>query len=196
MATVRAATGRLRWRMRGAWLWPTFALLTLADAILLTQQPLSGTDTGFVGAFILVGFANTLIIAVLAPGLGWVLRQRDASLPVVVARDRAGVALLWAFVAVLFGLGVLHRGAADAERDAFRAQSAAVRTYVAAHAPAAFRRNVDRADVVQPSPGLYRTCVPGDGAERPLCFFVDTTTTPPRVRPDGDRRTNLEYLGR
>ena len=30
---------RLRWRMRGAWQWPAFAVLTLVDALLITRLP-------------------------------------------------------------------------------------------------------------------------------------------------------------
>lgn len=37
---------RLRWRVRGAWQWPAFVLLTLADAALLHWLPLAGEGTG------------------------------------------------------------------------------------------------------------------------------------------------------
>ena len=30
---------RLRWRMRGAWQWPAFAVLMVADVILITRLP-------------------------------------------------------------------------------------------------------------------------------------------------------------
>jgi hypothetical protein len=33
---------RLRWRLRGALLWPTFIVLTLVDAVMLGQLPISG----------------------------------------------------------------------------------------------------------------------------------------------------------
>jgi hypothetical protein len=196
MASIRAAASRLRWRMRGAWLWPSFALLTVADAVLLTLQPISGSDTDVVGAFILVGFANVLAIALLAPALGALWRRRDPSLPTVVARDRAGVVLLLGVSALLVGLGLLHRGGADAQRDAFRAQSDAARAYVAVHAPAEYRRNIDAADTIHPGGTTYRTCVPGDAPHRPLCLWIDVAHRPPSVRRDGDRRTNLEVTGR
>ena len=33
---------RLRWRLRGAWQWPTFALLTVLDALLVARLPFQG----------------------------------------------------------------------------------------------------------------------------------------------------------
>lgn len=196
MAPIRAAASRLRWRMRGAWLWPTFAVLTVADAVLLTLQPISGSNTDVVGAFILVGFANVLAIALLGPALGALWRRRDTSLPKGVARDRAGVVLLAGMTALLFGLGLLHRGGAQAQREAFRDQSDAARAYVAAHAPAEYRRNIDAADTIHPGGTLYRTCVPGDAPHPPLCLWIDVAHSPPTVRRDGDRRPNAELTGR
>jgi hypothetical protein len=38
-------------------------------------------------------------------------------------------------------------------------------------------------DAVKVEDGMWRTCVAG---ERPLCLFVDTTTTPPGVTRDHD----------
>ena len=37
---------RLRWRMRGAWQWPAFAVLTLLDGVLLTKLPFYGRGPG------------------------------------------------------------------------------------------------------------------------------------------------------
>src|SRR5436305_614852 len=38
----RVWASRLRWRLRGAWLAPLVALLTLADALLIHWRPLAG----------------------------------------------------------------------------------------------------------------------------------------------------------
>ena len=37
---------RMRWRMRGAWLWPAFVVLTLAEGVLLEVLPISGDGPG------------------------------------------------------------------------------------------------------------------------------------------------------
>lgn len=198
MASVRAATSsvsRLRWRLRGAWLWPVYGVLTVADALLIHSQPLSGTDTGIVPALLLAGFANTLAIALLAPGLDHLLRRRDPSLPVGVARDRAGTVLLVGVTCVFALLGFLHRGAADDARQAFALQSAAARVYTAHHLPAEYRRHIAAADTWHPGTALYRTCVPGDPPHRPICLWIHTDESPPRVVRDGSRLTNAETAG-
>src|SRR4051812_17810009 len=33
---------RLRWRLRGAWQWPAFAVLTVVDALLVARLPFQG----------------------------------------------------------------------------------------------------------------------------------------------------------
>jgi hypothetical protein len=195
MGSVRAATAsvsRLRWRLRGAWLWPTYIVLTLGDALLLHLQPMSGTDTGIVPALLLAGFANTLAIALLAPALGHVLRRRDPSLPVGVARDRAGTVLLVGVTGVFVLFGVLHRGAADGQREAFARQSLAAREYTAGHLPGEFRRHIAQADTLHMGTALYRTCVPGDPGHRPVCLYIHTDESPIRVVRDDSRETNGE----
>ncbi len=51
---------RLRWRLRGAWQWPTFAALTAIDALLVARLPFQGTGGDVVGAILLAGFLNLL----------------------------------------------------------------------------------------------------------------------------------------
>ena len=45
----RIWTSRLRWRLRGARLWPTFAVLILLDALLLHHNPIAGDSASVVG---------------------------------------------------------------------------------------------------------------------------------------------------
>ena len=73
---------RLRWRWRGALLWPAFAVLTLADALLLTVLPIAGDrGTPFVGGLLLAMTFNLILVAVVAPLLAIVLRRRRPDLP-------------------------------------------------------------------------------------------------------------------
>ena len=46
---------RLRWRMRGAWLWPSFAIAVFGDAVLMHELPLSGDSTGLFPALLEAG---------------------------------------------------------------------------------------------------------------------------------------------
>lgn len=186
---------RLRWRLRGAWLWPAFAALTAADALLLSRQPLAGTHTSFPSGLLLSMFFNIVVLALVAPLVGRRLRARRPDLPRVVADDRAGTALLLVVFAGLAIGGLAHRPGRLAAQRAFAAQSAAVRRYVAHNAPAAYRARVDAADTWRQAEGLYRTCVPGPKGAPPLCLLVNTDQSPPGVRVDSDRTPNGSYVG-
>ena len=97
---------RLRWRLRGAWLWPAFIGLTVVDGVLITLlPPYTGTPPGLVGGLLLAGFANLLLTAVVAPFAGRALRRRRPDLPRPVALDQAGTALLCALTVVLLRRG-------------------------------------------------------------------------------------------
>ena len=175
---------RLRWRLRGAWLWPAFIGLTFVDGLLITLlPPYTGTPPGFVGGLLLAGFANLLLTAVAAPFAGRALRRRRPDLPRPVALDKAGTALLCALTAVLLIAGVAHRPAAAAQRDDEAAMFAAVRAYVAAHAPE-FAPGLGAIDARAYAPDVYRACVPGADPRRALCLIVDTDRRPPRVTRD------------
>ena len=111
---------RLRWRRRGAWQWPTFALLTVVDGALLAWLPFTGGDAEPVGALLVAGVLNLVVLAVAGPAFGWLLRRRRADLPSDVAADRAAVtAMLALTLALLAGawaaqpIWVLDLGASD-----------------------------------------------------------------------------------
>src|SRR5436305_1485730 len=108
---------RLRWRMRGAWQWPAFAVLTAVDAVLIARLPFRGDGADALGAVLLAGFFNLLVVAVLAPLGGLLLRTRRRDLPSVVARDYAGTALLVAVTCGLVAGGLTHRSAVADERS-------------------------------------------------------------------------------
>lgn len=187
---------RLRWRLRGAWMWPAFAALTVLDALALRAWPVAGEGTDLVGGLLLAGFLNLLVVAVLAPLAGTLLRRRRPDLPAVVAGDYAGTVLMVAVTAVLLGAGAAHHREIVAGRQDLAAQAGAVRIYVLHHAPGVYRRNLARADTRRIDAELYRTCVPGRDPERALCLFVDTSQSPPGIRVDPNRETNASFVGR
>jgi hypothetical protein len=175
---------RLRWRMRGAWLWPAFFGLTLVDGILITALPPYGwTPPGLVGGLLLAGFANLILLAAVAPFAGRALRRRRPDLPRPIAFDYAGTALICALALTILVAGILHRPAAAAERDDEAALAAAVREYVAAHAPE-WRAGLPRTHAAELAPEVYRACVPGSDPRRWLCLIVDTDRRPARVTRD------------
>jgi hypothetical protein len=182
---------RLRWRLRGAWMWPTFVALTGFDALLLAALPIAG-DSGpdFVPGLLLAGFFNLVAVAVVAPAVGVAVRRRRPDMPRGVARDYAGAALVVAVTVVLLAVGLLHRPAVDDAKRNRAAELAAAQRYVLTQAPAAYRAHLGLADSVRMDTDLYRTCVPGAQPNRALCLFVDTSQSPPGVTLDRSRAPN------
>ena len=70
-----------------------------------------------------------------------------------------------------------------------------MRRYVLSSAPAVYRRNLSHANSWELDDNLYRTCVPGQTAMDSLCFFVDTTQSPPGLRRDTNPVPNIRYFG-
>jgi hypothetical protein len=179
---------RLRWRLRGAWQWPAFVVLTVVDVILVARLPFQGEGADAMGAFLVAGFFNLIAVAVLAPVFGWLLRKRRRDLPFMIARDYAGAVLLVAITAGLVTGGLIHRAALIEERADERAVSAAVQHYVAANEPA-FMAGLGAIDSLRLETDHYRACVMG--TERlPLCLFINTDQSPAGVVRDPSREPN------
>jgi hypothetical protein len=175
---------RLRWRLRGAWMWPTFFALTAVDGVLITAlPPYDGTPPGLPGGVLLAGFANLFLLAVVAPFAGRALRRGRPDLPRQVASDYAGTALIAALGALILVAGIAHRPAVAGEHDDAAALSAAVRAYVGAHAPE-WAPGLDGVEVREYAPEVFRACVPGTDPHRWLCLIVDTDRRPARVTRD------------
>jgi hypothetical protein len=186
---------RLRWRLRGATMWPAFLLALVADTLLLRALPIAGdTPPDWPGAVLLAFFFNLVVVAAGAPLAGRLLRRHRA-LPKVVADDRAGTALIVAVAAGLLAIGLAHRPAVRAEAREFDLQAQTARRFVLARAPVVFRANVEAMDTWKQGPDLYRTCVPGPTARRSWCVFVDTRRHPPAVSRDRDQSPNAVLAG-
>jgi hypothetical protein len=183
--------------MRGAWLWPAFFGLTAVDGVLITElPPYEGTPPGLPGGVLLAGFANLLLLAVVAPFAGRALRRRRPDLPRRIAYDYAGTGLVVALTAVLLVAGIAHRPAVAAKHEDEAAMSAAVRAYVVAHEPA-WEPGLGGVDVRAYAPDVYRACVPGRDPRRWLCLIVDTDRRPPGVvRDDSMEPNDAAHLGR
>ena len=186
---------RARWRIRGAWQWPSFAVFTAGEAVMLHELPLTGSETGFVPALLLAAFLNLVAVAVLAPLAGARLRRYRPDLPKIVAADYAGTGLIVLIFGGLLAGGLAHRPAAREEARDFAAQSAAVRMYVAHHAAPVFRANIGRADTWRIEPDRFRTCVPGPDPRRSLCLLVNTDQSPPGITVDPSRAPNSTFIG-
>jgi len=180
---------RLRWRLRGAWQWPAFGVLTVIDAVLAAVLPFHGDGADAVGAILFAGFLNLLTVAVIAPFAGMALRRRRRDLPLLIARDYAGTALLVLVCVALFAGGLAHRSARAAERADRTAVFTAVHEYVMAEEPA-FAGGLATMDTRRLEPERYRACVYRAGERLPICFFVNTDQTPAGLIRDTERLPN------
>ena len=179
---------RLRWRLRGAWQWPTFFVLTVVDAVLLVRLPFQGEGIDLFGALIAAGFINVLTLVLLAPLGGALLRRRRRDLPFLIARDYAGATLLAVvFAGVLTG-GLIHRSGLRDERADRAAVYTAVHRYVVRAQPE-FSAGLAYMSTRKLSDDHYRACVerPGD---MPICLFVNTDQTPAGITRDPAREPN------
>ena len=191
----RVWASRLRWRLRGAWLAPLLVLLTLLDALLLRWRPLAGdAGTRLVPALLLASFLNLVALAALAPLLALALRRVRRGEPLVVARDRAGVALVLLVAAGLLVGGLLHHGSIARDRRALADAHARGIAWIGTYAPAPFRRHLALADTVAVVPGrVFRTCAPDPASGRAWCVVVRANGG---VRRDGGTPNALFQAGR
>src|SRR3954447_20991982 len=75
---------RMRWRLRGAWLWPAFVAFTVADGVLLHLLPPGRLGFHREGMTLLFGvivatFANLVLGGAVAPWLARRLSDRPAA---------------------------------------------------------------------------------------------------------------------
>jgi hypothetical protein len=178
---------RLRWRHRGAWLWPVFVAATAADAYLEHVRPPVG-DAQSVASAGLVGLVvNLIAVLLLSRPVGAVMRRVRPELPWVVARNYAGTSAVLAVSAGLLLAGLAHHSTVVANLNAMRDATVRAQAWIGAHAKAEFRRNLELADTFAIQPGsIYRTCVPGQDDRRTFCVIVKTYLPfAQSVSPDG-----------
>ena len=164
---------RLRWRLRGAWLWPTFVVLTLADAVIVHALPLTGDSASLVGSWLLGVVVSLLAIVALAPPLGFAVRRLRPDMPRLVARNYAGAVTTLTVSIVLLAAGLAHRDVIKADLAALQDASARAEAYIGAHAPAEFQHDLLHLDTyeVQP-PEVYRSCAANPSGTRFYCVVV------------------------
>jgi hypothetical protein len=164
---------RLRWRLSGAWLWPSFFVLTLADAAIVHDLPLSGDTESLVGAWLLGAIFSLMAIAFLGGLLGRGVRRLRPDMPKAVARNYAGALVTFAVTLALLGGGIAHHPVIVADRAALEDAVARAAAYIGDHAPAEFQDHL-RALVTYPvqEPLIYRSCVPNLAGDRQYCVVV------------------------
>ena len=191
---------RLRWRLRGAWQWPAYAVLTLADAVILHELPPVREGVEFIPGLIVSSFCNLFLMGAVAPWLGKRLAQREHAgkgdgIPVAVRaevlKDRSAAVLLATATLGLVVAGLGNREVYVAETEALEDAAIAARAYVESKAPREIRRNVEAINTDRLEEEYFRMCVPFDDRTRAYCLFVDTSVEPPGITPDPAQVPNL-----
>lgn len=200
--TERLWPRRMRWRLRGAWQWPAYGVLTVLDAVILHELPPVRTGVDFIPALIVSSFANLFLIGAVAPWLANRLAQHERdqggngvplSVRVEVLKDRTAAILLALATVGIFASGLAARPLIVAETDDTQRNAELVEDYVAAEAPEEIQRNVDTANTLRLEEGYFRTCVNYDDRTRAWCVFVDVDAEPPTVKRDPATIPNLDY---
>ena len=198
---------RMRWRLIGAWRWPLFLVLTVADAAIITELPPTGTRALFLPALFICSFANLFLIGAIAPWLARRIAARQgaaAGAPstfppsnhVELLVDRIACAILVLATIGLVAAGLGNKRVVVAATDRVERGADAARDYVNANAPPEIVRNFDTLNThPTDEDGFFRMCVNYDERTRAWCMFVDAKPRPPVVRRDPDTRPNGLYFG-
>jgi hypothetical protein len=196
---------RLRWRLRGAWQWPAYAVLTLLDALILHELPPVNAEIDLLLGLIVASFVNLFLMGAVAPWLARRLAARERaaggngvplSVRIEVLKDRTAAVLLGVASVGLVAAGLAARPLIISETEDTERNAELVRDYVLAEAPHEIQRNVDTANTVKLEDGYFRTCVNYDQRDRAYCLFVDVDAEPPTVKRDPSTLPNQEFKPR
>jgi hypothetical protein len=171
----------MRWRLRGAWMWPTFAAITLLDGLLLHRLSPVREGIDLIPAILIATFGNLVLVGAIGPWLARRIWKRrpvaaesappKAQLEVLV--DRVGTALLVASVFGLLAAGLANRPVIVVETNQRERAAKLLEGYVESHGDDELRRNLEASDTRRYADGYYRSCIPHDDRRRSTCFFID-----------------------
>jgi hypothetical protein len=193
---------RLRWRLRGATMWPAFVVLTLLDGVLLHLLPPVRTGVDLIPGILIATFANLILIGAVAPLLA---RRMSANRPGPPASqqaarevlvDRIGTALLVAGVLGVLAAGLAARPVVVSETEETEQNAQAVRAYVLRSGDEELVRNLETANTIRLADGYFRTCIARDDRRSHFCLFVDTNESPTGITRDPSEEPNSAYKAR
>jgi hypothetical protein len=190
---------RLRWRLRGATMWPAFVVLTFADGLVLHLLPPIRTGVDLIPGILIATFANLFLIGAVAPFLAGRMRARQPGPPAPeqaakeVLVDRFGTALLLAGLVGVVAAGLATRPLVVSETRDTEANARAVRDYVFHSGNQEMIRNVETANTIRLADGYFRTCIARDDRTRNFCFFVNTHKHPVELKRDRSAEPNSAF---
>jgi hypothetical protein len=166
---------RVRWRRRGAWLWPAFIAATIADGLVGHLLPPAGESQTIVSALLIGLVLNLIGVILLSHPVGALVRRTRHDLPKLIARDYGGTMVVLAIAAGVLGVGLLHRGSVLADQRSFRDATVRAQAFIGDRAPAQFRANTGAATTFAIQEGsIYRVCVPSSDRKQTYCVIVNT----------------------
>ncbi|MGI8573339.1 MAG: hypothetical protein ACR2L9_12045 [Solirubrobacteraceae bacterium] len=166
---------RMRWRRRGAWLWPAFVGATAFDGLIGHMLPPAGDSQTVVSAVLVGLFFNLIGVILLSRPGGGLVRRARRDLPSVVARDYAGTIVVVAIAVILLSAGLVHRATVVAHEQTLRDASVRAAAFIGDRAPPTFRANARDTSTLAILAGyLYRVCVPSADHKRTYCVVVNT----------------------
>ena len=165
---------RMRWRWRGAWLWPAFAAATIADAAIGHALP-AQEDSQSLGATAVAALVlNLLGVILLSRPVGMLIRRHRRDMPLLIARNYGGTVVVAAITAAFLTVGLAHHQAVVSNQRAMRDAIVRAQAWIGDRAPPTFRRNVQFVDMFAIEPGrLYRACVPSEDGRHTYCVIVN-----------------------
>ena len=196
---ARFWASRLRWRLRGAWQWPAFAVATVIDGLIFH---ILWPGLELIPGFIVASFANLFLVGLVAPWFARRLAARESGAatsgqaavpPQEVRVSRASTALLGAGVLALLAAGLAAQPLIVSETEATEANARLVRAYVEGHGSDEVQRNLGSANTIRLSENYFRTCVALDDPRNAFCMFVDTDAA--SVKEDPNPVPNAQFPG-
>lgn len=174
-AGLRQWLTRARWRRRGNWLWPAFVGAIVLDAVIGHALPPQGQSQTLVAAALLAVVLNLLGVILLCRPLAGLIRRRRPDLPMVIARDYAGRAVILSIALVLTLVGLVHHSSIVSQDTAMRDAVARAQAFIGDRAPDPFRRHLDALSTFEIQSGrIYRVCAASAGGSHDYCVIVKT----------------------
>jgi hypothetical protein len=165
---------RTRWRWRGAWMWPAFVVLAIADGWIGHALPINPPSQSVISGIVVGLVLNLICIVVLSPVFGALLRRVRPDLPVAIARNYAGVLCVLLVTAGFVAVGLAKRSTITHDSAAMHDATVRAAAYIGDHAPAPYAANAARSDVLAIQEGsIYRVCVWNAGHSRDYCVIVN-----------------------
>ena len=192
---------RIRWRLRGAWMWPTFVAVTLVDGLILHLLPPVGTGVDLIPAILLATFGNLILVGAVAP---WLARRTWSRNPGVepqapprasleVLADRIGTGLLLATIAGVVAAGLAARPTVVSETQDTERNAKAFRELILQRGDDELIHNLETANTIRLGEDFFRTCVARKDRRHYFCAFIDTSKNPPDVDVDGSAEPNSAF---